>query len=143
VPSSWPPCEASGTRRRRSRARAGECAATTRSPGGNTSRDPPGAELQTLTYGGAINRIGPGDTAFVHRNALFLAQYTTTWDTDAPAAAVGQQASWQRGFYASMRPYASGQAYQNYIDPPPSALAARLLRRELPAAGSSQGHLRP
>jgi FAD/FMN-containing dehydrogenase len=53
----------------------------------------------------------------VHRNALFLAQYTTTWGTGAPATAVSQQAAWQRGFYASMRPYASGQAYQNYVDP--------------------------
>jgi FAD/FMN-containing dehydrogenase len=67
--------------------------------------------------GGAINRIGPGDTAFVHRDALFLAQYTVTWNTGAAAADVDQRAAWLRGFYASMRPYASGQAYQNYIDP--------------------------
>jgi FAD/FMN-containing dehydrogenase len=67
--------------------------------------------------GGAINRVAPGDTAFVHRNALFLAQYTTTWNTGASAAGAGQQAAWQREFYASMRPYASGQCYQNYIDP--------------------------
>jgi FAD/FMN-containing dehydrogenase len=67
--------------------------------------------------GGAINRVGPGDTAFVHRNALFLAQYTLTWDTGAVTADIDQQAAWQRDLYASMRPYASGQAYQNYIDP--------------------------
>jgi FAD/FMN-containing dehydrogenase len=67
--------------------------------------------------GGAINRVGPGDTAFVHRNALFLAQYTVTWDTGAATADIDQRAAWQRAFYASMRPYASGQAYQNYIDP--------------------------
>jgi FAD/FMN-containing dehydrogenase len=67
--------------------------------------------------GGAINRVGPGDTAFVHRNALFLAQYTVTWDTGAATADIDQRAAWQREFYASMRPYASGQAYQNYIDP--------------------------
>jgi FAD/FMN-containing dehydrogenase len=67
--------------------------------------------------GGAINRVAPGDTAFVHRDALFLAQYTTTWNTGAPAAGVGRQAAWQRQFYASMRRYASGQCYQNYIDP--------------------------
>jgi FAD/FMN-containing dehydrogenase len=67
--------------------------------------------------GGAINRVGPGDTAFVHRNALFLAQYTLTWDTGAATADIDQQAAWQRELYASMRPYASGQAYQNYIDP--------------------------
>ncbi|HEY1920313.1 MAG TPA: FAD-binding oxidoreductase [Streptosporangiaceae bacterium] len=67
--------------------------------------------------GGAINRIAAGDTAFVHRNALFLAQYTTTWSIGAAAAGVDQQAAWQRQFYAAMRPYASGQCYQNYLDP--------------------------
>jgi hypothetical protein len=67
--------------------------------------------------GGAINRVAPGDTAFVHRDALFDAQYTTTWPGGAPAAAVSRQQAWQRSFWQSMRPFASGQAYQNYIDP--------------------------
>ena len=67
--------------------------------------------------GGAINRVGAGQTAFVHRDALFLAQYTTTWDTGAPAGAAGRLQDWLRACYASMRPYASGQAYQNYVDP--------------------------
>jgi FAD/FMN-containing dehydrogenase len=67
--------------------------------------------------GGAINRVGAGQTAFVHRNALFLAQYTTTWDTGAQAGGVARQRDWQRACYASMRRYASGQAYQNYVDP--------------------------
>jgi hypothetical protein len=30
---------------------------------------------------------------------------------------VPAQRHWQDGFYGSMRRYASGQAYQNYIDP--------------------------
>ena len=74
--------------------------------------------------GGAVNRVAPGATAFVHRNALFQAQYTTTWPAGsaaaaaaAAAAAVSRQHAWQQSFWQSMRPYASGQAYQNYIDP--------------------------
>jgi FAD/FMN-containing dehydrogenase len=72
--------------------------------------------------GGAINRVAPADTAFVHRDALFLAQYTTTW-TPGPRrggvvdSGAQRQRHWQRGLHAAMRPYASGQAYQNYIDP--------------------------
>jgi FAD/FMN-containing dehydrogenase len=67
--------------------------------------------------GGAINQVAPAATAFVHRDALFLAQYTTTWDTGGAATGVAAQQAWQNAFYASMRPYASGQCYQNYIDP--------------------------
>ena len=67
--------------------------------------------------GGAVNRVAPGATAYVHRNALFQAQYTTGWTPGAPSAGVANQRAWQRAFWRSMRPYASGQAYQNYIDP--------------------------
>jgi FAD/FMN-containing dehydrogenase len=67
--------------------------------------------------GGAINRVAPGATAFVHRNALFDAQYTTDWTNGAGAAGIDRQHTWLRKFWGSMRKYASGQAYQNYIDP--------------------------
>ena len=67
--------------------------------------------------GGAVNRVAPGATAFVHRNALFGAQYTTTWPVGSASAEVARQHAWQQSFWQSMRPYASGQAYQNYIDP--------------------------
>ena len=67
--------------------------------------------------GGAVNRVAPGATAYVHRNALFKAQYTTGWTPGAASAGVANQHAWQRAFWRSMRPYASGQAYQNYIDP--------------------------
>jgi FAD/FMN-containing dehydrogenase len=67
--------------------------------------------------GGAVNRVAPGATAFVHRDALFQAQYTTTWPAGAASAGVARQHAWQQSFWQSMRPYASGQAYQNYIDP--------------------------
>ena len=30
-------------------------------------------------FGGAIARVGPTDTAFVHRNALFSCQYLVGW----------------------------------------------------------------
>ena len=69
------------------------------------------------SLGGAVNRVAPGATAFVHRDALFGAQYTTGWTPGAAAAGVARQHAWQQSFWQSMRPYASGQAYQNYIDP--------------------------
>jgi FAD/FMN-containing dehydrogenase len=59
------------------------------------------------SYGGQLNRPAPSDTAFVHRDALCCMQYLTY---DGGGA-------WLRDTYAAMRPYVSGMAYQNYIDP--------------------------
>jgi hypothetical protein len=67
--------------------------------------------------GGAVNRVKPAATAFVHRDALFGAQYTTDWNNGAGAAGINNQHTWLRKYWGSMRRYASGQAYQNYIDP--------------------------
>jgi FAD/FMN-containing dehydrogenase len=67
--------------------------------------------------GGAVNRVAPDATAYVHRDGLFQAQYTTDWPGGTPAAAIDRQHAWLRSFYAAAHPYASGQAYQNYIDP--------------------------
>jgi FAD/FMN-containing dehydrogenase len=67
--------------------------------------------------GGAVNRVAPGATAFVHRNALFGAQYTTDWTNGASSTGINNQHAWLRKYWSSMRPYASGQAYVNYIDP--------------------------
>lgn len=58
------------------------------------------------SYGGAINRIAPGKTAFVHRNDICCIQYLS----------YSGGAAWLNQTYAAMRPYVSGMAYQNYID---------------------------
>ncbi len=57
-------------------------------------------------YGGAINRIHPQATAFVHRDVLFCMQYLS----------YGGGAAWLDQTHSAMRPYVSGSAYQNYID---------------------------
>ncbi len=57
-------------------------------------------------YGGAINRVSPSATAFVHRNELFCIQYLS----------YNGGGGWLANAHAAMRPYVSGQAYQNYID---------------------------
>lgn len=68
-------------------------------------------------YGGAINRVAPDATAFAHRNALFSAQYNASWNVNDPASVVSANRTWLGETWQAMRPYASGQAYLNYIDP--------------------------
>ena len=68
-------------------------------------------------YGGAINRVAADATAFVHRNALFSAQYTANWNAGASSSVIAANFSWLNKMWQALRPYASGAAYQNYIDP--------------------------
>ncbi len=68
-------------------------------------------------YGGAINRIAPDATAFVHRTASFSAQYDAYWPASAGSAGLAANRRWLGDLWQSLRPYASGEAYQNYIDP--------------------------
>ncbi|MEU3713283.1 FAD-binding oxidoreductase [Streptomyces catenulae] len=64
--------------------------------------------------GGAINRVGATDTAFVHRGSRFLAQYLASWPAGGPSA---NRTAWLDSFHGAMRRHASGAAYQNYTDP--------------------------
>ena len=58
------------------------------------------------SYGGAINRVAPDATAFVHRDMLFCIQYLSYNGTK----------TWLEQTRSSMHRYTSGQCYQNYID---------------------------
>ncbi|PNE36066.1 FAD-binding oxidoreductase [Streptomyces noursei] len=64
--------------------------------------------------GGAINRVGAGDTAFVHRRSRFLAQYLASWPAGGSGAT---RTAWLDAFHGAMRRHSSGAAYQNYTDP--------------------------
>jgi len=67
--------------------------------------------------GGAIAGIAPDATAFVHRNAVFSAQYYADFPLGTAAATVAQAQTWANGMRTVMQSWSSGEAYQNYIDP--------------------------
>jgi FAD/FMN-containing dehydrogenase len=73
-----------------------------------------GGSIALTALGGAINRVDPLATSFVHRRSRMLAQYIAAW---RPGTAGSTQQAWLKNAHASMRRYASGAAYQNYIDP--------------------------
>ena len=69
------------------------------------------------SWGGAVNRVRPEATAFVHRHGVASAQYATVFSPGVSTTTVQSARSWLQGWHQSLRLYASGEAYQNYIDP--------------------------
>jgi FAD/FMN-containing dehydrogenase len=68
-------------------------------------------------YGGAINTVGAGDTAFVHRSAVSCAQYSITYPGAPPTQSQKTAAAdWLDHLQQAFAPVAQG-SYQNYIDP--------------------------
>ncbi|MEU2285866.1 FAD-binding oxidoreductase [Streptomyces sp. NPDC013178] len=70
--------------------------------------------IALTALGGAVNRVSPTATAFVHRRSRMLAQYIASWRAGTTGTAAQ---SWLASAHKSMRPHASGAAYQNYADP--------------------------
>lgn len=66
--------------------------------------------------GGAIDNFQPTDTAFIHRNAIFSAEYYTYF-IGATTAVIDDAQVWEHSFRTLMKPWSSGLAYVNYIDP--------------------------
>lgn len=73
-----------------------------------------GGSVALTALGGAVNRVGPQATAFVHRGSRMLAQYIGAWRAGTPGTA---QQEWLKDTHSALRRYASGAAYQNYADP--------------------------
>ena len=76
---------------------------------------PGGIEFDS--YGGALNAPAPDATAFVHRDQVAHGQYLAFWAPDAQGDVVDANQIWIERFADELRPFVSGQAYQNYIDP--------------------------
>jgi FAD/FMN-containing dehydrogenase len=70
-------------------------------------------ELDFTPWSGAYNRVPADATAFVHRSDLFLLKHgVATSPSEAEAARDWLERSW-----ASVHPWGSGRAYQNFPDP--------------------------
>jgi FAD/FMN-containing dehydrogenase len=69
------------------------------------------------SLGGAVSRVAPSDTAFVHRDAFAIAQLYGSWDSAAPVAVADGTTAWVRQLHATVRPLVGRGAYVNYADP--------------------------
>jgi FAD/FMN-containing dehydrogenase len=74
---------------------------------------PSGAAPTIYAMGGAISRVRPEETAFVHRDARFLIAYQTNWES---ADDDQTNLDWCENIYEAMRPYVRGGAYVNIPD---------------------------
>ncbi|WP_051795026.1 FAD-binding oxidoreductase [Kibdelosporangium aridum] len=74
--------------------------------------------LMLFALGGAVNRIGRRDTAYVHRSTQFYVDYAVSITT-GPASREDRMAAdnWVDRGFAAIDPYSNGEAYQNFIDP--------------------------
>ena len=92
------------------------------------SSNPGGAGMTLFAWGGAINRVAPAATAFVHRDAAFLMDTETTWTARDSPRVVSANLDWLAGMYDSLAP--SGTGVPELHRPVAAALAGRLLRPE-------------
>ena len=74
-------------------------------------------ELAFTPMGGAYNQMPADATAFVHREDLFLLEWTATSDPGQPAATRPAAAQWLSQVRDVLAGYGTGRAYQNFPDP--------------------------
>jgi FAD/FMN-containing dehydrogenase len=74
-------------------------------------------ESAFFAWGGEVSKVAPTDTAFVHRNDVWLQSFDVSWGSGVPGPDVDRLLAWQDEFYDSMKPFASDRAYQNFVDP--------------------------
>jgi hypothetical protein len=101
------------------------------------AKERPSPQTQVLTFqmGGAINTIGPTETAYAERTALWMSSIDGTWENEADNAA---NIAWVRESFRQIAPYSTGTTYTNFTgqaEEPPGALAAT-------AYGTNMGRLR-
>jgi len=73
----------------------------------------PLTQIIVLNGGGAVSRVGEDETAFGQRNAPFNLHYLSMWPPDH--AEDQRNIDYTRALVAAMKPWATGNAYLNFI----------------------------
>jgi FAD/FMN-containing dehydrogenase len=81
------------------------------------SGNPDGGGIGMFSWGGRINRLRATDTAFMHRDTLFLVSMDTSWTGADSPATVRATLDWLDGLHDALGGHLSDSAYQNFIDP--------------------------
>jgi FAD/FMN-containing dehydrogenase len=74
-------------------------------------RPSPLTMVATFQMGGAINRVGPNDTAYGERTASWMSSIDGNWENPADNAA---NIAWVRESFSQVAPYSTGTTYTNF-----------------------------
>jgi FAD/FMN-containing dehydrogenase len=74
-------------------------------------------ELDFMPWGGAYNRVRPDATAFVHREERFQLKHQVVIEPEASTADEEAAHTQVARSWASVHPWGSGRAFQNFADP--------------------------
>ncbi len=80
------------------------------------SSNPGGTGIAIFCLGGAVNRVAPADTAYVHRTARFLINYEASWEASDARGVVEANKRWLQSAYDALQPYVLPSSYQNWPD---------------------------
>jgi FAD/FMN-containing dehydrogenase len=72
----------------------------------------PQTEIAVAQLGGAVERVGSGDTAYSHRDGRFVMNVHGRW---ADRAKDQECIAWVRGVFEATAPFATGAAYVNFL----------------------------
>jgi hypothetical protein len=74
-------------------------------------RPSPMTQVVTFQMGGAINAVGPTDTAYAERSAPWLSSIDGTWENETDNEA---NIAWVRESFRRAAPYSTGTTYTNF-----------------------------
>ncbi|HYP26468.1 MAG TPA: FAD-binding oxidoreductase [Blastocatellia bacterium] len=77
------------------------------------AKAPSGAAPVIYALGGAIGKVAPDETAFVHRNARVLITFQSNWQDSTDDQ---ENIEWVEGIHQAVQPYTTGGAYVNIPD---------------------------
>ncbi len=70
----------------------------------------PVSDIKIAYLRGAIAQVGPGDSAYTHREAPFLININTRWEAQSDG-----HIRWTGDFWSAVRPFSAGGVYVNFL----------------------------
>jgi FAD/FMN-containing dehydrogenase len=81
------------------------------------SSNPDGGGAALFGWGGAMNALDVTDTAFPHRDALFLVSLDTSWMSSDSPQVVRDNLEWLTALHEDIGEYTDNASYLNFTDP--------------------------